>query len=100
MSTLVSQAKSSQAPLVYIPLLSTAVDVTIRLKNIKDESLKQIPPSVKVCPSFSSLGYLDDLVQDAIVNLYTTQVLMSKTAVPPYSSVRLFVRIYHPTHHL
>lgn len=46
MSTLVSQAKSSQTPLVYIPLLGTAVDVTIRLKKkVKDESL---PPDVKV----------------------------------------------------
>ncbi|KAF8553713.1 ARM repeat-containing protein [Imleria badia] len=74
MSTLVSQAKSSQTPLVYIPLLSTAVDVMIRLKNIQDESLKQIPPSVK----------------DAIVNLYTTHVLMSKTVVPPHTSNALY----------
>lgn len=48
MSTLVAHAKSSQSPLVYIPLLATAVDVTIRLKNAKDQSLRQIPPSVKV----------------------------------------------------
>ena len=45
-ATLVSQVKT---PLVYIPLLSAAVDVMIRLKNIKDEALKQIPLSVKVC---------------------------------------------------
>ena len=48
-STLAFQAKSNQIPLVYIPLLSIAFDVLIRLKNIKDESLKQILPSVKVC---------------------------------------------------
>ena len=48
MSTLLTQAKSSQTPLIYIPLLGTAVDVTIRLKNVKDDSLKQISPSVKV----------------------------------------------------
>lgn len=48
MATLVAQAKSSQTPLAYIPLLGVAVDVTIRLKNVKDESLKQIPPSIQV----------------------------------------------------
>jgi len=48
MATLVAQAKSSQTPLVYIPLLGAAVDVTIRLKNVKYESLKQIPPSIQV----------------------------------------------------
>ncbi|KIJ11894.1 hypothetical protein PAXINDRAFT_157123 [Paxillus involutus ATCC 200175] len=40
-------SRSSQTPLAYISLLSTAVDVTIRLKDVKDESLKQIPPAVK-----------------------------------------------------
>ncbi|KAH0828924.1 armadillo-type protein [Lanmaoa asiatica] len=84
MSTLVTRAKSSQTPLIYIALLSTAVDVTIRLKNVKDESLKQIPLSIK----------------EGIVNLYTTHVLMSKTAVPAHSSVRLFTNGRHPAHPL
>lgn len=46
--TLVSQAKSSQTPLVFVPLLGLAVDVTIRLKNVKDESLTRISPEIKV----------------------------------------------------
>jgi len=48
MSTLIAQAKSSQAPLTQISLLSIAVDVTFRLKNVKDESLTHIPPAIKV----------------------------------------------------
>lgn len=50
LSTLLALARSSQTPLVYIALLGTAVDVTIRLKNVQDESVKQITPSVKVRP--------------------------------------------------
>lgn len=48
MATLVAQAKSSQTPLIQISLLSSAVDVTLRLKNVKDKSLTQIPSAIKV----------------------------------------------------
>jgi hypothetical protein len=48
MSTLIAQAKSSQTPLIQTSLLSTAVDVTLRLKNVKDELLTQISPAIKV----------------------------------------------------
>jgi hypothetical protein len=95
-STLVSQAKSSQTPLVYIPLLSTAVDVMIRLKSIKDESLKQVPKVRAHRP----WAFLADLPQEGIVNLYTTHVLMSKTAVPAHTSVRRFTNTRHPAHRL
>ncbi|KAG1831619.1 armadillo-type protein [Suillus variegatus] len=47
MATLVAQAKSSQTPLIQISLLSSAVDVTLRLKNVKDKSLTQIPSAIK-----------------------------------------------------
>ncbi|OJA10082.1 hypothetical protein AZE42_06300 [Rhizopogon vesiculosus] len=78
MSTLIAQAKSSQAPLIQISLLSTAVDVTLRLKNVKDESLTQLPPAIK----------------NDILDLYTTCVMMSKTPVPSHSSnaLRDFIR--------
>ncbi|KAH7929550.1 ARM repeat-containing protein [Leucogyrophana mollusca] len=78
MATVIAQAKSSQTPLVQIALLSTAIDVTIRLKNVKDESLTQIPDDVK----------------NEIINLYTTCVLMSKTPVPSHTSNALhdFIR--------
>lgn len=100
-STLLTHAKSSQTPLIYIPLLGTAFDVTIRLKNVKHDSFKQIPPSLKVSLT-SPLFDIDfprcDLAQDGIINLYTTLVLMSKTAVPVHVSVRLFTNTPHPTH--
>ncbi|KAL4068779.1 armadillo-type protein, partial [Scleroderma yunnanense] len=78
MATLVAQAKSSQTPLVHILLLGTAVDVILRLKNVKDESLKQISPSI----------------QEDIVALYCSCVLMSKGPVPHHSSIALhdFIR--------
>jgi hypothetical protein len=48
MSTLIAQAKTSQTSLVQISLLSTAVDVTLRLKNVEDNSFTQLPPAIKV----------------------------------------------------
>ena len=36
-------------------LLGMSVDVTIRLKNQKDESLTQVPSDAKVCFPFQSL---------------------------------------------
>ncbi|KAJ8595557.1 ARM repeat-containing protein [Rhizopogon salebrosus TDB-379] len=79
MSTLIAQAKSSQTPLIQTSLLSTAVDVTLRLKNVKDELLTQISPAIK----------------NDILNLYTTCIMMSKTPVPSHSSNALhdFIRI-------
>ncbi|KAG1762385.1 armadillo-type protein [Suillus occidentalis] len=73
MATLVAQAKSSQTPLIQISLLSTAVDVTLRLKNVKDHSLTQIPSAIK----------------NDILDLYTTCVVMSKNPVPSHSSSAL-----------
>lgn len=46
-STLLSAAKANSAPLTLIPLLGTAVDVKTRLKNVKDESLKELSPDAK-----------------------------------------------------
>ncbi|KAG2121247.1 armadillo-type protein [Suillus clintonianus] len=73
MTTLIAQAKSSQTPLIQLSLLSTAVDVTLRLKYVKDESLTQISPAIK----------------DDILDLYTTCVVMSKNPVPSHSSSAL-----------
>ena len=49
-ATLISQAKSSQIPLTLVPLIGVAVDVTIRLKNVKDESLTHLSEGTKVRP--------------------------------------------------
>ncbi|KAH7908270.1 armadillo-type protein [Hygrophoropsis aurantiaca] len=80
MNTLIAQAKSSQTPLIQIALLSTAIDVTIRLKNIKDESLTHLPDNIK----------------NEIIVLYTTCVIMSKNPVPSHSSTALhdFIRTF------
>lgn len=48
-TTLLANAKTISNPLTVVPLLGTAVDVTLRLKNVKDESLKSLEPSLKVC---------------------------------------------------
>jgi hypothetical protein len=47
-TALLSQAKSSQTPLTLVPLIGVAVDVTIRLKNVKDESLTYLSVDAKV----------------------------------------------------
>ncbi|KAG1734519.1 armadillo-type protein [Suillus lakei] len=73
MTTLTAQAKSNQTSLIQISLLSTAVDVTLRLKHVKDESLTKIPPTIK----------------NDILDLYTTCVVMSKNPVPSHSSSAL-----------
>lgn len=48
LTTLLSQAKSSQTPLVLVPLIGVAVDVSLRLKHVKDESLKRLSVDTKV----------------------------------------------------
>lgn len=48
MATLIELANSSQVPLVQICLLGVAVEVALGLKSVKDESLNQIPYSIKV----------------------------------------------------
>lgn len=48
MTTLISQAKSSQTPLSFVPLIGVVVDVTIRLKNVKDESLTHLSVDTQV----------------------------------------------------
>jgi hypothetical protein len=49
-TTLSSQARSSQTPLTLVPLIGVAVGVMIRLKNVKDISLTHLPVSAKVLP--------------------------------------------------
>lgn len=48
LSTLLAHAKAAAAPLVSVPLIGVAVDVTLRLKDVKDESLKRLSPETKV----------------------------------------------------
>ena len=48
MHTLLGLAKTMPSPLTVVPLLGISVDVTLRLKDVKDEKLKQIDPALKV----------------------------------------------------
>ncbi|EIW80197.1 ARM repeat-containing protein [Coniophora puteana RWD-64-598 SS2] len=79
-STLVRQAKGSQGPagLVQIPLLGTAVDVSVRLKT-GDAGLRTISEENK----------------NDILALYTSTVVMAKTPVPPHASSVLHDFIQH-----
>ncbi|KAI8978208.1 ARM repeat-containing protein [Trametes punicea] len=73
MRTLLVLAKSLSSPLTAVPLLGISVDVTLRLKDVKDEKLKQIEPALK-----------NDILQ-----LYTSTVLMSRTPVSSHISSAL-----------
>ncbi|KAI0800349.1 ARM repeat-containing protein [Fomes fomentarius] len=80
MNTLLSITKSLPSPLAVVTLLGISIDVTIRLKNVKDDNLKQIDPMLK-----------NDILQ-----LYTSAILMSRTPVGPHISTALydFIRSY------
>ncbi|KAA1470496.1 ARM repeat-containing protein [Dentipellis sp. KUC8613] len=73
MKTLLALSKSLPSPLVVIPLLGVSVDVTTRLKNVKDASLTKVPDDVKA----------------EILSVYSSVVLMSRTPVPNYISESL-----------
>ena len=45
--TSITLAKSGSTPLAYLPLIGTAIDVSLRLKG-KDENLRGITPENKV----------------------------------------------------
>lgn len=92
MTTLLSQAKSSQIPLCFVPLIGVAVDVTVRLKNVKDESLTHlsIDAQVHLLPSGRQYGDLTFSFQNDILALYANSILMSKVPVPSHTIV------YHP----
>ncbi|KAK1228592.1 translational activator of GCN4 [Marasmius sp. AFHP31] len=67
-STLLSLSKAGQSPLRHIPLIGLSVSVLIRLKDIATPPVDRLPVDLK----------------NALVSLYTSSVLMSKTPVPPH----------------
>ncbi|KAF7965509.1 hypothetical protein HWV62_43100 [Athelia sp. TMB] len=69
LGTLVAHAKAAPVPLVCLPLIGVAVDVTLRLKNVKDESLTRLTSETK----------------DEIIGLYISSILMAKAPVPPHT---------------
>ena len=52
MKTLLGLVKTMPSPLTVIPLLGISIDVTLRLKNVKDEKLKEIDSAIKVDPNY------------------------------------------------
>ncbi|KAI0316101.1 ARM repeat-containing protein [Amylostereum chailletii] len=64
METLLSQAKSDLS-LTAIPLLCTTIEVTLRLKNVKDTTLTVIPNDIKA----------------GVLAVYSASVLMSRSPV-------------------
>ncbi|KAI0944136.1 hypothetical protein AcV7_002042 [Taiwanofungus camphoratus] len=78
MKTLLSKAQNGQTPISVVPLLGNCIDVTLRLKNVKDENLKKLDTSLK----------------ESIVDLFANSVLMSRTQVSSHtvSALHNFIR--------
>lgn len=84
--TLITRAKGHSNPLHVVSLLGVAVDVKLRLKNVKDDSLKKVDDELKVtCPVIhrtEESAEKSARPQSEILAFYTASVLMSRTAVP------------------
>lgn len=76
-------------PMTYLPLIGTAIDVSLRLKS-KDEGLRGVTPENKVTLEIP-LAVLNLLTpsQAAIMTFYTGSVFVSKTPVSPHQAVSL-----------
>lgn len=66
--TLLALTKASQTPLKFVTLLGVSIAVLIRLKHTPEPPVSRLPGDLK----------------DAILSLYTTTILMSKTPLPPH----------------
>jgi hypothetical protein len=86
---LLALSKSNSTPLIYFPLLGVAVDVLLRLKLVEVAPLARLSEGIKVCSfSLSHHALCSQMLQNDIISAYSSNVLMSKTAVPTYVSVR------------
>ncbi|THH23082.1 hypothetical protein EUX98_g8100 [Antrodiella citrinella] len=72
-STLLASAKSLPNAVVVVPLLGTAVDVTLRMKHVTDDSLKTFPASLK----------------SEMLAFYSNSVVMARNPVAPHASAAL-----------
>lgn len=82
--TLIARAKGHSNPLHVVSLLGVAVDVKLRLKNVKDESLNQVDKGLKVgsLPCVLTGSKLKRLrTQSETIAFYNASILMSRTAV-------------------
>jgi hypothetical protein len=73
-TTLLSQARSSQTPLTFVPLIGLAIDVMIRLKNVKNESWTHLSADLKVRQSTFFLRILIANIPSRMISWVCTQV--------------------------
>lgn len=86
MNALLAQSKTFSSPLVVIPLLGTAVDVTTHLKRVEDVTLTSISTELKVIDAVRIELHLT-ASQSGILTLYSSSVLMSRTHISPHIMV-------------
>jgi hypothetical protein len=94
MDTLLSHSKTFSSPLVAIPLLGTAVDVTMRLKGVEDINLTSVSAELKVITAVRIGPHLT-VSQTGILTLYSNSVLMSRTHVPSHITVAFVPQYSH-----
>ena len=71
----------------YLPLIGTAIDVSLRLKS-KDEELRGVTPENKVALGVSfTVPNLPTLSQASVMAFYTGSVFVSKTPISPHQAV-------------
>ncbi|KAI9508386.1 ARM repeat-containing protein [Russula earlei] len=73
MNTLLAQSKTLSSPLIVIPLLGIAVDVTLHIKGVEDVNLSSISEALKI----------------GIITLHSNTVLMARTHVPSHITTSL-----------
>ena len=72
---------------MYLPLIGTAIDVSLRLKG-KDESLRGVTPENKALFSHPLVILnLPVFLQALVLAFYTGSVFMSKTPISPHQAV-------------
>jgi hypothetical protein len=94
MNTLLAQSKILSSPLVVIPLLGIAVDVTMHLKGVEDENLTSISTELKVIDAVRIELHLT-ASQTGILTLYSSSVLMSRTHISPHILVAYISYFIH-----
>ena len=95
MNTLLAQSKIFSSPLVVIPLLGIAVDVTTHLKRVEDVNLTSISTELKVIDAVR-IGLHLTASQTEILTLYSNSVLMSRTHISPHILVAYISIFFSP----
>jgi hypothetical protein len=86
-TTLLSQSKSSPMPIRFFPLLGVAVSVLLRLKHVEVARHARLSEDLKVCSSAVIHAHMLTKPKNGIVNAYSSNVIMTKTAIPTHVQV-------------